>query len=146
MSKYYFVWDDSGDAVAKVIKYYYEDGSDGGFDCDADAVRAVLRHTRHFDEDEIAAWPDSKHIIIPNGTRLYPFILCRAKSEGLAYKVVAKRMYNAAIRTSDHCGEFDDGKLWEGEWFSWERMGILIEKECVRSCGYVRDCNVNESC
>jgi hypothetical protein len=130
-----FVRYDCGRPLAKVSKYYREDGTDGGFNCDADAIRAVLRHTQHFDEDEIAAWPDSDHIIVPNGTSLYPFIVRRVKSEGLAYKVIAKRMPNAAVRTWDHYGEFDEGALCEGEWFSWERNGISIEKECVSSYG-----------
>jgi hypothetical protein len=128
-----FVRDDCGRPLAEVRKYYREDGTDGGFNCDANAIRAVLRHTKHFDEDEITAWPDSEHIIVPNGTSLYPFIVRRVKSEGLVYKVRAKRMPNGAVRTWDHHGEFDVGTLYEGEWFSWERNGILIEKGCVSS-------------
>jgi hypothetical protein len=126
--------EDGQRVIAHVRKYYRTDGVLGGYTCDADAIRLVLTYSQHFDDDEIAAWPEDEHIMMPIGTSLYDWILDYAKGKGLAYKVIAVRMRNTAVVTWEHYGDFDVGKLTEGGWFGWERKGKLIDKECVPSC------------
>jgi hypothetical protein len=126
--------EDSERVIAYISKYYRKNGTDGGYYCDANAIRAVLTYTQHFDADEIAAWPDDEDIIVPNGTSAYAWIVDDVKGKGLAYKVIATQMGNTAVVTWEHYGEFDVGKLFEGEWFGWERNGELTDKDCVQHC------------
>jgi hypothetical protein len=67
------------------------------YTCEADAIRAVLTYAKHFDADEIAAWPEGEEITIPQGTSLYHRILDYAKRKGLAYRVIAVRMRSTAV-------------------------------------------------
>jgi hypothetical protein len=77
--------------------------------------------------------PDSRHIIVPDSTRLpYSFIVQRAQGEGLAYKVRASYLakYDRLLM-HNHCGEFDPKDLIDGEWFAWARNGQFIDKEVI---------------
>ena len=124
-------WD--GTEVAEASECHRKDGSHCGIDCDAEAIRAVLRHSQRFDAAEIASWPDSRHIIVPDGTGGYTWILgCAQNDEGFAYKV--RVFYSGRldrIFIHEHDGDFDPKELRAGEWFAWARNGELIEKEVV---------------
>jgi len=52
-------------------KAYREDGRQWGVNCDPKTIWLVLPHFQHFDEEEIAAWSESEHIVTPNGNNTW---------------------------------------------------------------------------
>jgi len=122
-----------GTMVGEVTECYHQDGSHYSFNCNAHTIRTILRHSNQFDEAEIATWPDSWHVWIPDSTDLYQWILeYIPANEQFAYKV--RVFYSERIDRffiNKHCGHFDSKLLGKGEWFAWARDGKLIEKEVV---------------
>jgi len=102
---------------------YYEDGKHLGTRFSPAVIRAILRDSCLFREDEIENWPEDKEIIAPIGCSGYERVVDEGRWSGLTYKCwIIHNSYGEVNHIMDYTTNDHAYK----NTYGWARDGTLI--------------------